>query len=58
MLHVQSLLFIEYLAARDRNAFDAFIADVLDGKDFGPSFIRQFGTAPDLLWEEFTGTLE
>lgn len=58
MLHVQSLLFVEYLALRDRAAFDTFLGEVLDGEDFGPSFVRQFGAGPDILWREFTSTLE
>ena len=58
MLHVQSLLFVEYLALRDRDAFDVFLGEVLDGEDFGPSFVRQFGAGPDILWREFTSTLE
>ncbi len=58
MLHVQSLMFVEYLAERDREAFDGFLGDLLDGEDFGPSFVRQFGAGPGVIWEEFTGTLE
>lgn len=58
MLHVQSMMFVEYLALKDREAFDSFLGEVLDGKDFGPSFVRQFGADPFALWQEFTGTLE
>ena len=58
MLHVQSMMFVEYLALKDREAFDSFLGEVLDGKDFGPSFVRQFGADPFALWQEFAGTLE
>ena len=58
MLHVQSLMFVEYLALRDREAFDSFLGDVLDGKDFGPSFAGHFGTDPLSLWREFAAGLE
>ena len=58
MLHVQSLMFVEYLAERDRGRFNAFMEELLDGRDFGPAFNEQFGAAPAVLWKEYTGSLE
>lgn len=58
MLHVQSLMFVEFLAERDRETFDAFLGDVLDGKDFGSSFAGHFGADPLSLWREFTAGLD
>jgi hypothetical protein len=58
MFHVQSLMFVEYLALKDREVFDSFLGDVLDGNDFGPSFVEHFGAGPYIVWQEFAAGLE
>lgn len=53
MFHMQSRLFVEYLRARDANAFRGFVAAVMQGVEFKSAFTDHFGAGLPDVWKDF-----
>jgi len=58
LLHRQSRMFVEYLAARREAALPRFVAAVLRGAPFEAAFDEHFGGSLDTVWAGFLAAVQ
>jgi hypothetical protein len=57
MLHSQSLLFVEYLIAEDKDRFLDLVEAVIEGQRFEVTFKEQYGDTLENVWSRFLESL-
>lgn len=57
MLHRQSIMFLDFLRARDPEGFPSFIEGIQDERDFAGPFRSHFGASVEELWDGFVASL-
>jgi hypothetical protein len=53
LFHIQSRMFVEYLRARNEEAFSAFVASVVEGDEFESAFSENYLVDLPDVWNDF-----